>query len=96
MRLQEEPPHIWERRGVSVVIVTHDIEEAPFLADRVVVMDSRPGRVVETLSVDGPCPRDRNGSGVVELKRPLLTLLAAKHEGRPLPLRQTRSSRLCR
>ncbi|WP_416356757.1 ABC transporter ATP-binding protein [Aureimonas phyllosphaerae] len=79
MRLQEELLRIWERRGVSIVIVTHDIEEALFLADRVVVMDARPGRVVETLSVDEFRPRDRNGSGLVELKRYLLSLLAAKH-----------------
>ncbi|WP_279483329.1 ABC transporter ATP-binding protein [Aureimonas sp. SK2] len=79
MRLQEELLRIWERRDVSIVIVTHDIEEALFLADRVVVLDSRPGRIVETVSVDVPRPRDRNGTGLVELKRHLLSILGSRH-----------------
>ncbi|WP_062013035.1 ABC transporter ATP-binding protein [Aureimonas sp. AU4] len=79
MRLQEELLRIWERRAVSIVIVTHDIEEALFLADRVVVMASRPGRIVETVAVDAPRPRDRNGAELVELKRHLLSGLGSQH-----------------
>lgn len=80
MRLQEELLRIWERRRVSIVIVTHDIDEALFLADRVVVMEARPGRIVEALAIEAERPRDRNGGELVELKRHLLALLG---HGRP-------------
>jgi sulfonate transport system ATP-binding protein len=49
---------IWERLGKSVLFVTHDVEEAIALADRVVVMSPRPGRVVAEFPIDLPRPRD--------------------------------------
>jgi NitT/TauT family transport system ATP-binding protein len=49
---------IWERLGKSVLFVTHDVEEAIALADRVLVMSPRPGRIVAEFSIDLPRPRD--------------------------------------
>jgi NitT/TauT family transport system ATP-binding protein len=49
---------IWERLGKSVLFVTHDVEEAIALADRVLVMSPRPGRIVAEFRVDLPRPRD--------------------------------------
>jgi NitT/TauT family transport system ATP-binding protein len=49
---------IWERLGKSVLFVTHDVEEAIALADRVLVMSPRPGRIVAEFQVDMPRPRD--------------------------------------
>src|SRR2546422_7630558 len=48
---------IWNETRKSVVFVTHDIQEAIFLADRVLVMTSRPGRIAEEIRVDLPRPR---------------------------------------
>ncbi len=49
---------IWERLGKSVLFVTHDVEEAIALADRVLVMSPRPGRIVAEFPIDLPRPRD--------------------------------------
>ncbi len=53
----------------TVVLVTHDVEEAIVLADRVLVLSPRPGRVVAALDVDAPRPRDRSDARLVDLRR---------------------------
>ena len=59
----------------SVLLVTHDVEEAVVLADRVLVLGGRPGRVVEELRVDVERPRDRTGEEVVALRAHALEAL---------------------
>ena len=51
-RLQEELVQIWRRTGTTIVFITHDIEEAVFLGQRVAVMTARPGRIETTLDID--------------------------------------------
>ena len=58
--LQGELLHLWERLRQSVVFVTHSIDEAITLGDRILVMQSRPGRIVDDLAVTLPRPRDVN------------------------------------
>lgn len=58
--MQEELLAIWDRLRPTVVFVTHDIEEAVFLADRVVVMETLPGRIAREISIPFPRPRMPN------------------------------------
>jgi NitT/TauT family transport system ATP-binding protein len=63
---------LWERRRFTVILVTHDVEEAVLLSDRVAVMASRPGELVETIEIPLPRPRTYDVSEstkFVELKR---------------------------
>jgi NitT/TauT family transport system ATP-binding protein/sulfonate transport system ATP-binding protein len=59
VRLQNELQRIWLRHKMTVIMVTHDVEEAVYLGDRVVIMDPGPGRISRIVDVPHPHPRDR-------------------------------------
>jgi NitT/TauT family transport system ATP-binding protein len=64
------------REPRTVVLVTHDVEEAVVLADRIAVLSPRPGRVIEELQIDTPRPRSRTEGGVVALREQALRALS--------------------
>jgi len=79
--LQEEVPAICRERGITMVIVTHDIDEAITMADRVLIMSQNPGRVVDELSVELPWPRRHMDAGFQSLRDQLMDLFKGTDNG---------------
>ena len=67
-QLHEDLTRVWLETGIGVVFVTHNVREAVRLGDRVVLLSSRPGRVVEEFTVDIPRPRRPDSAGVTHLQ----------------------------
>jgi NitT/TauT family transport system ATP-binding protein len=77
--LQTELLEIWTRTGLTVLFVTHAIEEAILLADRVVVMSPGPGRIVADIAIGLPRPRDVVSGPFNEMRRHVADLLHGSH-----------------
>lgn len=75
MRMQDEILRAWESRGTTLLLVTHDIDEALYLSDRIAVMTPRPGRIDRILDVDLPRPRHRNDRRFLDYRVRLLEML---------------------
>jgi NitT/TauT family transport system ATP-binding protein len=78
-RLQDELLDIWQRTGLTVLFVTHSIEEAIFLADRVVVMSPGPGRIESEMRIELPRPRDVMSAAFNDIRRELSHKLHSHH-----------------
>jgi NitT/TauT family transport system ATP-binding protein len=81
LQLQENLAATWLKQRRTVLFVTHDIDEAIWLGCRVVVFSSRPGRIIKTLEIDIPVPRDeatRTTQRFTEYRQELLQLARAK------------------
>ncbi|MCA7935336.1 ABC transporter ATP-binding protein [Burkholderia cepacia] len=72
LTMQAELTALWQRDGFSALLVTHDVEEALFLAQRVIVFGPRPARIVAELRVDLPYPRHRGDPRLAELRHDAL------------------------
>lgn len=70
--LQTEVAQICHDQGITMVLVTHDIEEAVAMSDQVVIMNHNPGQIVGTLDVDLPYPRDRGSEAFADLREQLM------------------------
>ncbi|GAB6044192.1 ABC transporter ATP-binding protein [Endothiovibrio diazotrophicus] len=71
--LQDEVTRIAERENLTLVLVTHDIDEAVAMADRVLIMSANPGRIVGEMAVDLPYPRDRSAAAYTRTRHALMT-----------------------
>ena len=78
-RLQDELLDIWQRTNLTVLFVTHSIEEAIFLADRVVVMEPGPGRIASEHRIELPRPRDVSSPEFNAVRRDLSARLHSHH-----------------
>lgn len=72
LTMQEELTRIWAEEGVTMILVTHDLEEAIFLADRVLVLSRDQGVGPRLIDVDLPRPRDRSQPDFVAMRRQLM------------------------
>ncbi|OAV52434.1 nitrate/sulfonate/bicarbonate ABC transporter ATP-binding protein [Rhizobium sp. WYCCWR10014] len=76
VELQDHLIDLWRVNATTMLLVTHDIEEAALLADRVVVMRPWPGRILEVVDIGLPRQRNRMSDELAEVKRRLSDLLA--------------------
>ncbi|WP_334597889.1 ABC transporter ATP-binding protein [Pseudomonas alvandae] len=79
MKLQDLLLQLAERHAIALLLVTHDVDEALYLSDRVLVMDNRPSRIRQELAVQLPHPRDRRDPLLARLKALALTELHRAH-----------------
>jgi len=80
IQLQQEILRIWEVERTTMVLVTHDIDEAIFLGDRVVIMSSRPGTIKKIVPVQLPRPRDRSSYEFVRIRKEIFAEFFAEAE----------------
>ncbi|WUR13280.1 ABC transporter ATP-binding protein [[Empedobacter] haloabium] len=76
--LQQELQRIWEQEGITAILVTHDVDEAVYLGDRIVVMEPRPGRIKRIVDVPLPHPRDRGSYAYAAIKDDVLAEFSDK------------------
>ncbi len=73
IQLQQEVLKIWEKEKTTMILVTHDIDEAIYLGDRVIVMSNRPAKIQKILKVELARPRDRTSYDFANLRRQIYT-----------------------
>jgi sulfonate transport system ATP-binding protein len=82
--LQEHLLDLWADSKPTLVMVTHDVEEAVVLADRITVLRARPGRLFEEIASDLPRPRDRQSPAFDSVKRRVLAALDRSLDRSPI------------
>jgi sulfonate transport system ATP-binding protein len=80
MQMQNEIDAIRRKYNSTMILVTHDIEEAVFLADRVIVLSPRPGTIQRIFNVGLPHPRQRNNTEFIEIRRAVYNELFADNK----------------
>jgi len=73
--MQEFLLKIWQERGDTIIFVTHNVDEAVFLSDEIVVLSRRPGRIIKRIEVNIPRPRDRTSEECNRIRRDILRVL---------------------
>jgi ABC-type nitrate/sulfonate/bicarbonate transport system ATPase subunit len=75
MRMQDEVLKLWQLRRITILLVTHDIDEAIYMSDRIIIMSNRPGTVENVLAVEMLRPRQRNNPYFTHLRNSILEML---------------------
>jgi NitT/TauT family transport system ATP-binding protein len=74
-KLQEELIRIWNKTNNTIVFVTHDVDEAVFLSDRIVIMSKDPGEIKEIFENNLPRPRKRETEEFIEIQNLVIKIL---------------------
>ena len=74
--LQEELENIWIKNKITAVMVTHDVDEAVYMSDRVIVMSTDKGKILEDMKIDINRPRNRSSEKYEEYKVKLTNILS--------------------
>ena len=72
MRMQDEVLRLWENRRTTMFLVTHDIDEAIYMSDRIIIMTPPPGRIDREIDIDLLRPRDRTSESFLRLRSQIL------------------------
>jgi ABC-type nitrate/sulfonate/bicarbonate transport system ATPase subunit len=72
MRMQDEVLRLWQNRCTTMLLVTHDIDEAIYMSDCILVMTPAPGRIDRKIKIDLPRPRDRTSEPFIRLRSQIL------------------------
>src|SRR5262249_38970053 len=72
MRMQDEVLRLWQARRTTMLLVTHDIDEAIYMSDRIVIMTPRPGRNEQIIPIKMNRPRDRSSPDFLSLRSDIL------------------------
>lgn len=80
MNMQQELLKIWKQEKNTMILVTHDIDEAIFLSTKIIVMKDRPGSIKEVINVELPQPRDRTSSEFMEIRKRIMKSLFNKDD----------------
>lgn len=79
MKMQDELIDLWKSTNLTMVMVTHDVEEAIYLSDHIVVMTPRPAKVEKEIDINLKRPRDRNSREFIALKNEILEIMNFKN-----------------
>lgn len=82
MNMQQELLKIWKKNNSSMILVTHDIDEAIFLSTKIFVMSERPGTIKEIIDVNLPGQRDRSSEEFLKIRRQILQSLFGKNDSK--------------
>jgi ABC-type nitrate/sulfonate/bicarbonate transport system ATPase subunit len=82
--LQNKILELWSQRGTTMILVTHDVDEAVFLSDRIVIMTPRPGKIEEIVNVNLGRPRVRSSPDFLVLRTKILEKLHLAGQQKPL------------
>ncbi|MBE6068124.1 MAG: ABC transporter ATP-binding protein [Clostridium lundense] len=80
MNMQDEISNIWEKKKKTIIFVTHDIEEAVFLADRIVIMTTGPGKIKSIINVPMGRKRDRTSEEFLKIRDKVFMEFKMKNE----------------
>ena len=83
MQMQDEVLRVWQARRTTMLLVTHDIDEAIYMSDRIAILTPRPGRIERVLGVSLARPRQRNSPEFLALRASILEMLHFAGNGKP-------------